>query len=43
MPGLLIDGDEHRLIRESVAKIASNYGIEYYRERSKSGRSEAHV
>lgn len=37
MPGLLIDGDEHRLIRESVAKIASNYGIEYYRGRSKSG------
>lgn len=37
MPGLVVDSDEHRLIREGVAKIASRYGIEYYQERSKSG------
>lgn len=37
MTGLVIDSDEHRLIRESVAKIAAKYGHEYYVQRSRSG------
>jgi alkylation response protein AidB-like acyl-CoA dehydrogenase len=35
--GLVVDTDEHRLIRESVAKIAEKFGPEYYLERSRSG------
>jgi alkylation response protein AidB-like acyl-CoA dehydrogenase len=37
MTGLVIDNDDHRLLRESVAKIASKYGHEYYAERSRRG------
>lgn len=37
MTGLVVDTDEHRLIRESVAKIAEKFGPEYYLERSRSG------
>lgn len=36
--GLVVDTEEHRLIRESVAKVASRYGYRYYAERSRSGR-----
>ena len=39
MTGLVIDSDEHRLIRESVAKIATKYGHQYYAERSRSGEN----
>lgn len=35
MAGLIVDSDEHRLIRESVATIASRYGHGYYAERSR--------
>src|SRR4051812_18800771 len=37
MTGLVIDNDDHRLIRESVAKIAAKYGHEYYAERARRG------
>jgi alkylation response protein AidB-like acyl-CoA dehydrogenase len=37
MTGLVVDSDEHRLIRESVAKIADKYGSDYYLERARSG------
>jgi alkylation response protein AidB-like acyl-CoA dehydrogenase len=37
MSGLIEDTDEHRLIRQSTAKIAAHYGHEYYAERAKSG------
>ncbi|MFE3000240.1 acyl-CoA dehydrogenase family protein [Nocardia sp. NPDC059246] len=37
MNGLLIDSDEHRLLRESVGKIAAKYGPSYYAERSRNG------
>jgi alkylation response protein AidB-like acyl-CoA dehydrogenase len=30
LTGLIHDGDDHRAIRESVAKIASKYGSEYF-------------
>jgi alkylation response protein AidB-like acyl-CoA dehydrogenase len=37
MTGLIHDSDEHRAIRESVAKIASRYGAAYFLERGRSG------
>jgi alkylation response protein AidB-like acyl-CoA dehydrogenase len=37
MTGLVTDSDEHRLIRESTAKIAEKYGHRYYAERSRAG------
>jgi len=37
MSGLIEDTDEHRLIRQSTAKIAAHYGHAYYAERAKSG------
>jgi alkylation response protein AidB-like acyl-CoA dehydrogenase len=37
MSGLIEDTDEHRLIRQSTAKIAAHYGHGYYAERAKSG------
>ncbi|TDC99508.1 acyl-CoA dehydrogenase [Saccharopolyspora terrae] len=37
MTGLVIDSDDNRLIRESVAKIAAKYGHEYYAERARRG------
>ncbi len=37
MPGLIHDSDEHRAIRESVAKIADRYGQQYFLERGRSG------
>jgi len=37
MSGLIEDTDEHRLIRQSVAKIAARYGHGYYAERSRGG------
>jgi alkylation response protein AidB-like acyl-CoA dehydrogenase len=37
MPGLIHDTDEHQAIRESVAKIASRFGPEYFLERGRSG------
>ncbi|MFJ9562859.1 acyl-CoA dehydrogenase family protein [Streptomyces fuscichromogenes] len=43
MPGLIQDTDEHRLIRESVAKIASRYGHAYYAERARSGGGVAEL
>lgn len=39
MTGLVIDSDEHRLLRESVAKIAARYGHRYYEQRSRSGEN----
>jgi len=38
MTGLVVDSDEHRLIRESTAKIAEKFGSEYYLERARAGR-----
>jgi alkylation response protein AidB-like acyl-CoA dehydrogenase len=35
--GLILDNDDHRLIRESVAKIAAKYGHEYYAQRAREG------
>src|ERR1700739_3836542 len=35
--GLIRDSDEHKAIRESVAGIASRYGVQYYTERGRSG------
>jgi alkylation response protein AidB-like acyl-CoA dehydrogenase len=40
MTGLIHDTDEHRAIRESVAKIASRYGPQYFLER---GRTDGHI
>jgi alkylation response protein AidB-like acyl-CoA dehydrogenase len=37
MSGLVEDTDEHRLVRQSTAKIAAHYGHGYYAERAKSG------
>jgi len=37
MPGLIIDSEEHRAIRESVAKIASRFGPAYFLERGREG------
>lgn len=37
MTGLIRDGEEHRAIRESVAKIAGRYGAPYFLERARSG------
>lgn len=35
MPGLIRDTDDHRAIRDSVAKICSRYGQQYFLERSR--------
>ncbi len=35
--GLIQDSPEHKAIRESVAGIASRYGVRYYTERGRSG------
>src|SRR6516162_4203618 len=35
--GLIQDSMEHKAIRESVAGIASRYGVQYYTERGRSG------
>ena len=35
--GLIRDSTEHKAIRESVAGIASRYGVQYYTERGRSG------
>lgn len=35
MPGLIRDSDDHRAIRESVAKICSRYGQQYFLEKSR--------
>jgi alkylation response protein AidB-like acyl-CoA dehydrogenase len=40
MSGLIQDTDEHRAIRESVAKIADRYGSQYFLER---GRTDGHI
>ncbi|MCE5288592.1 MAG: acyl-CoA/acyl-ACP dehydrogenase [Nocardiaceae bacterium] len=37
MSAFVVDSDEHKLIRESVAKIAEKYGQEYFLERSRAG------
>ena len=37
LSGLVEDTDEHRLVRQSTAKIAAHYGHGYYAERAKSG------
>ena len=37
MTGLVIDNDDHRLLRESVAKIAAKYGHDYYVGRARRG------
>lgn len=37
MTGIVIDSDDNRLIRESVAKIAAKYGHDYYVERARRG------
>ncbi|MBE4741749.1 acyl-CoA dehydrogenase family protein [Streptomyces caniscabiei] len=37
MTTLITDSDEHRLIRESTAKIAARYGHAYYSERARTG------
>lgn len=39
MTGLVVDSDEHRLIRESTAKIAQKYGSAYYLERARAGNN----
>ena len=38
MTGLIVDSDEHRAIRESVAKIAARYGHRYFASRGREGR-----
>jgi alkylation response protein AidB-like acyl-CoA dehydrogenase len=38
MTGLIVDSDEHRAIRESVAKIAARYGHGYFASRGREGR-----
>ncbi|KRA37779.1 MULTISPECIES: acyl-CoA dehydrogenase family protein [unclassified Nocardioides] len=35
MPGLIRDSDDHRAIRESVAKICARYGQQYFLEKSR--------
>lgn len=40
MAGLICDSDEHRALRETVAKIASRYGASYFLER---GRTNGHI
>lgn len=35
MPGLIRDTDDHRAIRESVAKICTRYGQQYFLEKSR--------
>ncbi|MFI6998252.1 acyl-CoA dehydrogenase family protein [Nocardia sp. NPDC050175] len=35
MPGLVIDSDDHKLLRESVGKIAGKYGAAYFLDRSR--------
>ncbi|MCX6398474.1 MAG: acyl-CoA/acyl-ACP dehydrogenase [Propionibacteriales bacterium] len=35
MPGLIRDTDDHRAIRDSVAKICSRYGQQYFLEKSR--------
>lgn len=37
-PGLVVDSDEHKLLRESVAKIAEKFGPEYFLARSRAGQ-----
>ncbi|WP_183093183.1 acyl-CoA dehydrogenase family protein [Nocardioides stalactiti] len=37
MPGLIHDTDDHRAIRESVAKICARYDQRYFLERSRAG------
>jgi alkylation response protein AidB-like acyl-CoA dehydrogenase len=37
MPGLVVDTDDHKMLRESVGKIAEKYGAEYFLERSRAG------
>lgn len=37
MPGLVRDSNEHGAIRDSVAKIASRYGSQYFLERGRNG------
>ncbi|HEV7980355.1 acyl-CoA dehydrogenase family protein [Amycolatopsis sp.] len=37
MTGLITDNEEHRLIRESVTKVAVKYGHAYFAERSRRG------
>ncbi|MBJ8345166.1 acyl-CoA dehydrogenase family protein [Antrihabitans sp. YC2-6] len=37
MPGLISDSDDHRLIRETTAKIAEKYGASYFLERGRTG------
>lgn len=37
MPGLIRDTDDHRAIRESVAKICAKYDQQYFLERSRAG------
>lgn len=39
MTGLVIDNDDIRLIRESVAKISAKYGHEYFAERARGGEN----
>jgi alkylation response protein AidB-like acyl-CoA dehydrogenase len=39
MTGLVVDSAEHRLLRETVGKIAARYGHRYYQERSRDGRN----
>ena len=40
MAGLIRDSDEHRALRDTVAKIASRYGASYFLER---GRTNGHI
>lgn len=40
MAGLIRDSDEHRALRETVAKIAARYGADYFLER---GRTNGHI
>ena len=37
MPGLISDNDEHRLLRETTARIAEKYGASYFLERGRTG------
>ena len=37
MPGLISDNDEHRLLRETTARIAEKYGASYFLERGRAG------
>lgn len=38
MSGLIVDGEEHALLRASVAKIAQGYGHRYFADRAREGR-----